>query len=179
MSNYVLYPILELKGYIILTVAALFLLTVSVLVMMGRRKQGLEAFGWQGLFLGRTKRELIGMALGISQVTYVFSMIFFFSPIGAVQLAGLAVLCIAKGAFSLSLTSFVGEVVFGLMTGIGLMAGNLLLDYMSETGIDLYIFAVWALLSLFLLQYSMYYFIKSLERMLRQHERTRQIQKEK
>lgn len=179
MSNYILYPILELKGYIILTVTALFLLTVAVLIIMGRKKRGIQAFGWQGLLLGRTKRELAGMALGISQITYVFSLIFFFSPVRLVQLAGLAVLCVVKGVLSLSITAFAGEVFFGLMTGIGLMSGNLLLDYMDETGVDLYIFVIWALLSMFLLQYSMYYFIKSLERMLRQHERTRQIQKEK
>ena len=174
MSNYVLYPILEMKGYIIITVAILFLLTLSALYTMGRRKRGMKAFGWQALLLGRTKIELVWMSLGISQIAFVLSMVFFFVPMGTVQLAALILLCGAKGLLTLSPGRIMGEAVFGGLTGTALMAGNLLIDYMKDTGMDIYILLIWALLSLFVIQYSFYFFIKGLERMLQQHERAKQ-----
>ena len=177
MSNYILHLILELKGYIILSVAAVFALTVMTLIFMGRKKQGMEDFGWQGLFFGRSRRELCLMAFGISQVTFVFSMVFFFVPVGTVQIAALAALCVAKGLLGLSASGFLGEVFWGCMTGAALMTGNLLLDYMEETGTDPYIWLIWALLSLFVLQYSIYFFIKGLERMLRRHEKAKERQR--
>lgn len=178
MSNYILYPILELKGYIILSVAVVFALTVMTIIFMGRKKHGMETFGWQGLFLGRSKRELCIMALGISQVTFVFSMVFFFVPVGTVQIVALTVLCMAKGVLGLSITGFIGEIFWGGMTGVALLTSNLLLDYMGETGTDIYIWLIWAFLSLFVLQYSIYFFIKGLERMLQRHERAKQRRKQ-
>ena len=179
MSNYILYPIVELKGFIVLTVVFLFLLTVLVLYFMGRKKAGLQAFRWQAVFLGRTKRQVLWMSLGISQVVIVLSMVCFFVPMGTVQIAALALLCVSKGILGLSVTGFAGELVFGGLTGAALMAGNLLMDYMRETGVDIYILLVWAMLSLFVIQYGVYFFIKGLERMLQQHERAKQRQEQR
>lgn len=179
MSNYILYPILELKGYIVITVIFLFLLTLLVLYLMARKKSGMEAFEWQALFLGRTRREIVWIALGISQVTFVLASVFFFVPMGTVQFAALAFLCAAKGILGLSPGSIPGEAVFGGLTAAALMAGNLLIDYMKETGMDLYILLIWAMLCLFVIQYSFYYFIKGLERMLQQHERAKRRKQRK
>lgn len=179
MGGYVLYPVVELRGYIILTVVLLFLLTAAVLVLMGRRRRGLETFQWQAVFLGLSKREILWMAMGLSQIVFVAAMIFFFDSVGTVHLAALAILCVVKAVLGLSFTGIIGEVVYGGLTGVALLTGNLLLDYMNETGLDVYIFLIWVLLSLFVLQYSVYYFIKGLERMLWRHERAKQRQKEK
>ena len=179
MTNYLLYPIVELKGYIILTVAVLFLLTVIVIYMMGKHKSGLGKFGFQSILFNRTTREILWMSLGLSQVTLVFSIIIFFVPVGTVQITALALLCVGKGLLGLSFTGAVGELVFGGLTGTALMAGNLLMDYMKETGADLYILLIWGLLSLFVMQYVVYFFIKGMERMLRQHERAGQRKKQK
>lgn len=177
MSNYILYPVLELKGYIFSTVALLFVLTMAVVFVMGKKGKNLEEFQWHRVFLGRTKTELLYMALGISQICYVFSAVFSFSSIGIVQIAALLILCAVRAALLRSPGGAAGEMFFCGMEGIGLLAGNLLADYMRETGMDTYIFLIWLLLSLFLMQYSLYYFMKSLERMLRRHGRTGKIQK--
>jgi len=179
MINYLLYPIVELKGFIILSVLLLFLTTGLVLFLMGRKRQGIISFGWQALFLGRTKRELLWMCLGLSQMAFVLAMIFFFTTIGRVQLTAWALLCVAKGLVGLSISGFFSEVFYGGMTAAALLTGNLLIDYMEDTGLDLYIFLVWALLSLFVIQYGLYSFVRGLERMLRQHEWTEQRQKQK
>ncbi len=179
MSNYILYPIVELKGFIILSVIFLFFCTALVLFFMGRAKAGMEAFRWQALFLGRTRREIIWMSMGISQIAFVVSTVCFFVPMGTVQITALALLCVMKGILGLSLGGFIGELVFGGLTGTALMAGNLLMDYMKETGVDVYILLIWAMLSLFVIQYGIYFFIKGLERMLQQHERAKQRQEQR
>lgn len=179
MSNYILYPIVELRGYIILTVMVLFLLTLLVFYMMGKKKSGLGRFGLQSILFNRTRREVLWMCLGISQVTLIFSVIVFFVPVGTVQITALAFLCVGKGLLGLSFPGLVGELVFGGLTGTALMTGNLLMDYMKETGTDMYILLIWGLLSLFVMQYAVYFFIKGMERMLRQHERAGQRKKQK
>ncbi len=179
MSNYILYPIVELKGFIIFSVIFLFFGTAMVLYFMGRAKAGMEAFRWQALFLGRTRREIIWMCLGISQIALVVSTICFFVPMGIVQITALALLCATKGFLGLSLGGFMGELLFGGLTGTALMAGNLLMDYMKETGVDVYILLIWAMLSLFVIQYGIYFFIKGLERMLQRHERAKKRQEQR
>jgi len=179
MINYILYPIVELKGYIILLVVLLFLATGLALFLMGKKRQNIAAFGWQALFLGRTKRELLWMCLGLSQMIFVIAMIFFFTTVGKVQLTAWTLLCVVKGIVGLSVSGLIGELFYGGMTVAALMTGNLLIDYMEDTGLDVYIFLVWALLSLFVIQYGLYSFVRGLERMLRQHEWTEQRQKQK
>lgn len=171
MSNYLLYPVLELKGFILFSMGALFFLTVCSLFIMGRKKDGIGNFGWQALFFSLNRREIFRAALGISQVCFVFSIILFKVPMGIVQIAALGVLCLTRGLLELSLTGFAGEILYGLMMGVALFVENLLRDYMEETGTDLYIGLIWGLLCLFVLQYSIYYLIKGLERILRRHER--------
>lgn len=171
MSNYFLYPVLELKGFILFCIGALFFLTFLSLAFMGRKKSGIGDFGWQALFFCMTGRELVFLALGVSQICLVFSIIFFAVPMGIVQITALVFLCVTRGILEFSATGFAGELIYGGMTGAALFVENLLRDYMEETGVELYIGLIWGLLCLFVLQYGIYYFIKSLERMLLKHEK--------
>lgn len=173
MNNYLLYPVLELKGFILLCVGALFILTFLSLYFMGRKKSGMGDFGWQALFFCMTGRELVWLTLGISQICFVFSIIFFAVPMGLVQITALTLLCVLRGVLELSAVGLAGEILYGLMTGAALFVENLLRDYMAETGVEIYIGLIWGLLCLFVLQYSIYYFIKSLERILLRHEKAR------
>lgn len=168
--NNILYPILELKEFIICSVAALVLLTVVVFIAMGRRKNKLDHFGWQMLFLGLSSRELLYLAFSISQICLIVSLPIADSSLGTVQVVALGALCLLKGLCGLSLTGFFGEIFYTLLMGAALTIGNLLRDYMRETGIELYIGTIWILLILFIVQYSIYYFFRGLERMLHRHE---------
>lgn len=168
--NNILYPILELKEFIIISVAVLAVLSVIVFAAMGRGERRLDRFGWQMLFAGLNKRELLYVAFGISQICLIVSLPVSDSSIGVVQAAALAAICILKGICGLSLAGFFGEVLYAVLMGAALSIGDLLRDYMRETGIEFYIGTIWILLVLFVMQYSIYYFLKGLERMLRKHE---------
>lgn len=171
MSSYILYPVLELQNFIWLMLGLLFLETVLVLFFMGQKKRGIGDFKWQALFFGRSVRELLLMALGASQMCFVIAAALFPESMGTVQIAALAVLCAVRGVLGLSLQGIVSEAVYGLLMGAALMIENLLRDYMQETGVELYIGAIWVLLAVFIVQYSVYYFIRGLERMLQRHEK--------
>lgn len=173
IANYLLYPVVELKGFILLSVAAMALLTVYSFALLERKKKGLGSFGIQGLFLGRDWLELCGISLGILEVVYVLAMIVFPTPMRQAQLGLLAFLCLARGLAAASPAALLSELIYGVMEGAALMAGSLLLDYMDETGFDWYIMTVRVLLCAFLIQYSIYHFIKGVERMLRRDERER------
>ena len=170
MSNYVLYPVLELRHFIRIMTGTLVLMTLFVLFLMGQRKRGIGDFKWQALFLGRTPREMWYMAFGAAQVCFILSVTLFSGSMGTVQIAALGLLCIAKSILGLSVQGFFGELFYGGLMGAALAIENLLRDYMRETGVELYIGTIWALLALFIVQYSIYYFIRGLERMLLRHE---------
>lgn len=170
MSSYILYPVLELRDFIRLMTGALVLLTLLVLFLMGSKKRGMKDFRWETLFLGRTARELWHMALGVAQMCFVISTALLSGAVGTIQIAALVFLCTARSILGLSLQGFLGELVYGALVGAALAIENLLRDYMRETGVELYIGAIWALLALFIIQYSIYYFIRGLERMLQRHE---------
>lgn len=170
MSSYILYPVLELQNFIRVMLGFLIIATVLVLFYMGQKKRGIGDFKWQALYLGRSARELWLMAFGASQMCFVTATALFPESIGTVQITALVILCVARGILGLSLQGFVSEIVYGLLMGAALMIENLLWDYMQETGVELYIGVVWALLALFIVQYSIYYFIRGLERMLQRNE---------
>lgn len=169
--NNILNPILELKAFIISSVAVLVLLTLVVFVAMGRKRDKLDRFGWQMLFLGLNKRELFYLAFSISQICLIVSLPVSGSSVGVVQAVALLSVCVLKGICGLSLTGFLSEIFYTVMMVAALFIGNLLRDYMRETGIEFYIGTIWSLLVLFIIQYSIYYFLKGLERMLQKHEK--------
>lgn len=179
MSNYFLYPVLELQNFIILSLGVLFLCTLVSFYFMGKRKKGLKDFGMQALFLGLNKREILLIALHLTQICFVFSVALFRPPAEAVQIAVFGIFCILRGLLEFSLVGIGRELVYGAMMGTALAVGSLLRDYMEETGVEFYMAFIWALLCLFILQYSVYYFLKSLERMLQRHEKSREKQKQK
>lgn len=173
MSNYLLYPVLELQGFIIVSIAALFFATLLVFYFMGRRKSGIKDFGIQALFLGLKKRERLLLALHISQLCFIFSAVFFHPPAEFVQIVALVFLCLLRGLLEFSPAGILREALYGVMVGTAVAVSNLLRDYMKETGVEFYMATIWGLLCLFILQYSVYYFLKSLERMLQRHEKAK------
>lgn len=174
MSTYYLYPVTELKIFIIGAVGTLGLLTVLVLYFMAGRKSGMREFGLQALFFVLTGRELLWLAAGICQFVFLISVLFFPVSVGIVQLAALALLCFFRAVLEFTPGAAGGEALYGVMMGVSLLASGLLKDYMKETGTELYIAAIWGLLALFTVQYGLYYFIKSLERLLRAKDGAKQ-----
>ena len=152
MSNYFLYPVLELQSFILLSVGCLFLGTLLCFYFMGRKKKGIRDFTSQAVFFVLSGREQLWITLHISQIMV------------------LGAFCLGRGILEFAPGSLIRELVYGVLMGTALGVCNLLKDYMRETGVEFYIALIWGLLCLFILQYSVYYFLKSLERMLQRHE---------
>ncbi len=171
--NNILYPVLELKLFLILMMAVIMLFGVLVFFAMGRTELRMNRFGWQMLFFGLRKRELFCIALTVSQLCLVIASAAPSSSVGIVQAAAFLFLCAAKALCAPSLAGILGDVFYTALMWAALSIGNLLSDYMKETGVEFYIGAIWVLLSLFTVQYSVYYFLKEIERLLRRHEERR------
>lgn len=167
MSVYLLYSVTELRYFITAVIGILFVLTGFVFYWMAGKKTGLGEFGIQSLFFFLTGRELVWLAAGICQLVYLAVTLFFPVSIGVVQLTALAFLCTLRALLELKPAAVWGEALYGVMMGVSLLASGLLKDYMEETGAEPYIAAIWGLLALFMVQYGLYYFLKSLERLLR------------
>lgn len=171
MSNYFLYPVLELQSFILLGVGSLFLSALFCFYFMGKKKKGIREFAPQAVFFVLSGREQFLFTLHISQICFVAAAVFFRAPAQIIQIAALGIFCAARGLLELTPGSLIREAVYGAMMGTALAVCSLLRDYMRETGVEIYIALIWGLLCLFILQYSVYYFLKSLERMLQRHEK--------
>lgn len=163
----VLTTVLELRGFIICSALAIAVLVIWVIVMMGRRKQGIKDFGLQAMFYARTWRELLCMALSISEVTFVLSVCIWGTEMGTVQIATLGLICIIRGIIELSIAGLISELLFGISEGMALFLGGMLLSYMKQTGTDWYILVIQILLALFVTQYAVYHIIRSTGRILK------------
>ncbi|MCI8382580.1 MAG: hypothetical protein HFI07_12475 [Lachnospiraceae bacterium] len=170
MSNYFLYPVLELQSFILLSVGCLFLGTFLCFYFMGRKKKGIRDFTSQAVFFVLSGREQLWFTLHISQICFIAAVVFFRAPAQLIQIMVLGAFCLGRGILEFAPGSLIRELVYGVLMGTALGVCNLLKDYMRETGVEFYIALIWGLLCLFILQYSVYYFLKSLERMLQRHE---------
>ncbi len=166
MINYLLYPVLELKNFIILSMICMVLLTVVLFFWMGRKKTGIKSFGMLAFFYPLTVRDLILLSMGILELIFVFAMLVWPADFGRVQISLLVLLCGGRAVGFLSLRRAVGEVLYGGMTAAGLAAGNMLLDYIRETGMDWYILAIYILLALFLILYALYHQVRGAEQII-------------
>ncbi len=166
MINYLLYPILELKNFIILSMAVMVLLTIVLFFLMGRKKTGIKSFGALAFFFPLNVRDLLLLSVGILEMVYVIAMLVWPTDFGQVQIILLVLLCGGRSIGFLSLRRAVGEIMYGVMTAAGLAAGNLLLDYIRETGMDWYIFAVYILLAVFLILYGLYHQVRGAEQII-------------
>lgn len=171
MINDILQSVLELQGFIILSAAMAVLSAFGILFWLEREKSGMGAFGIQALFLKRTPFELAFLALGLLELVFAASGILWPSRMGREQLVLLAMLCLFRSITGLSLEGLAAEAAYGVLTAGALTAGSMLHAYMAETGFDAYVMCARILLSVFLVQYSLYHLIKGVERMLRRNEK--------
>lgn len=173
MINYILHSITELKEFIILVLVATCLLFAMVLLFATRKKTAISQFYLQRLFLGLNLKEVVFLAFGILEVIYAISMILFRKDFTTVQIASVIVLLLARIVTSPSIKMILPEVVLSAIFAASFLIGNLLLDYLSETGFDLYIFLICSLLSLFVIIYSIFHVVKTTGNMAECHERRR------
>ncbi len=168
MINYVLQAVLELRGFILLMVAIFIFLSMSTLVFMGKRKPGIGSFGiWEALLISSNQRGLCQLSLGFLEIGFVAALLLKPAPMGRGQLILLILLCLSQGCIGWSVESLLAELLYGMMAAAALTAGGLLHDFMAETGFDWYILVIRILLSGFMIQYSLYHFVKGVERILR------------
>lgn len=72
---------------------------------------------------------------------------------------------LAACALERKAAGLVEQIVFTVMALAALTAGNLLRDFMADTGFSFYMLTVYILLLVFEIQYALYHLVKGLERM--------------
>lgn len=165
MLNNVLAGILSVRAFIVFSVRICIALSFMLFTIWSNQKNNLPSFGWQALFLGLTKRKCYCLSVLILQWAFVVAGAVSNVIIGPVTIAAIAVLSAAAIISEGKFIGLVDQRVYTVMAVLALTAGNLLRDFMFETGVDLYMIAVYLLLILFIIQYATYHLVKGLERM--------------
>ncbi|MGN8801263.1 hypothetical protein ACTNCH_09875 [Candidatus Merdisoma sp. HCP28S3_D10] len=170
LLNNVLAGILSIKYYIVGSVLAALAMSVLILTIGSRRKKGLAVYGWQALFFNLSLMDCMLLTALISQMIFVVTGALGNTRITPVTGGAFAVLAAAACALERKAAGLVEQAVFTVMALAAMTAGNLLRDFMADTGFSLYMMAVYVLLLIFEIQYALYHLVKGLERMTADHE---------
>lgn len=169
--NSILAGILSIKYYILGSIIAGLVMSALLFTIGSRRKKGLSVYGWQAIFFNLSKRDCFLFTLLISQMIYVLTGAVFNTKIapvtGGVFVAMAVIACVTER----KLSGTIEQVVFTAMALSAMIAGNLLRDFMADTGFSIYMMAVYVLLLIFEIQYAIYHLVKGLERMTAKNER--------
>ena len=169
--NSILAGILSIKYYILGSIIAGLVMSALLFTIGSRRKKGLSVYGWQAIFFNLSKRDCFLLALLISQMIFVLTGALCnmkVAPVTGTVFVAMAVLaCITER----KLSGTIEQVVFTVMAAAAMTAGNLLRDFMADTGLSIYMMAVYILLLIFEIQYAIYHLVKGLERMTAKNER--------
>ena len=172
LLNNILAGILSVKYYILGTMLLGLLLSLLLLTLGARRKKGLAVYGWQALFFNLSVKDCLLLSLLLSQLVFAAG-----GALGNLKVTPLtgtlfAVLALAACVLERKLAGAVEQLVFTVMALAAMTAGNLLRDFMADTGLSLYMAIVYALLLVFEVQYALYHLVKGLERMTAGNERS-------
>lgn len=171
LLNNILAGILSIKFYILGSLAAGLGLSLLILTLGSRRKKGLTRYGWQALFFGQSGKDSFLLSLLISQLVFAVAGALGNLKVTPVTGAAFAALALLACILERKAAGTAEQIVFTVMCLAALTAGNLLRDFMADTGFSIYMLAVYVLLLLFEIQYAFYHLVKGLERMTAGNER--------
>ena len=171
LLNSILAGILSIKYFIVGSVLAALAMSVLLLTIGSRRKKGLAVYGWQALFFNMSLTDCMLLSTLISQLLFVVTGALGNTRITPVTGVVFAVLAAAGCILERRASGFAEQAVFTAMALAAMTAGNLLRDFMADTGFSIYMLVVYVLLIIFEIQYALYHLVKGLERLTADHER--------
>ena len=165
LLNSILAGILSIKYFILGSVLAALAMSGLLLTIGSRRKKGLSVFGWQAVFFNLTGVKCFLLSLLVSQMIFVVTGALFNTKVTPVTGGVFVMMTLAACALERKAAGLVEQIVFTVMALAALTAGNLLRDFMADTGFSFYMLTVYILLLVFEIQYALYHLVKGLERM--------------
>ncbi len=140
-----------------------------VLVLAGVYLVCLRFFKWTsfrvrifGIFYGLGQRGMIAMSFLYLRLMFVLTCTVMMTDIKVQHMLMLVLLGLPAGLCSAALTGLLREAVNSALLLAGLLAGNLLVNYMKEIQFDWSIIAVYVLLGMFMILYCLYFMLKDI-----------------
>lgn len=168
--SYLVYQILKLDAFLIgagLTGAAMM---VVFLLWAVRPKRGPAQYRKQAFFYGLTAADVAYLSAAALQAVFAASAVLGQVQIERIHLYTVAALWLVRtGAKPVPVPALVDAAYSVLMTVV-LLVCNLLAGFMGQTGGDLWIWSMYGLLNLFVIELALYYFLYSLRPLLRERE---------
>jgi len=174
--SYLFYQVLLVKEFMIGTGIAGIMMMIGALLLAVRGKRGFKHYGIQALFFRRNAGEMLFLSCAVLQFVMVISCIVCKVPLERIHLLILAVLCVIR-----FMTVPEAGVLFGDMLHMGLLvialfAGNLLDGYIQQSSKDVWFMMMYWLLNIFIAEYAIYYFMRSVQLLAGEKDRIRKAQ---
>ena len=159
-----LYQILQFRGLLFLTMATLLVFTGAVLLLM-------RDFSWNRrrrlllmtLFFDMPVRYMVYLAASYIQLMFVWSSLLFSVQMQLVHLILLALLGLIQALTIAQIAEGIRSFVGSVLLYVAFLLVDLLKSYLSDIRFDWRIAFVCGLLSVFLLLYSVYFFLNSIK----------------
>lgn len=174
--SYLFYQVLLVKEFIIGAGAAGVCMTVGFLLLAARGKRGFKHYGVQALFFRRNTGEMLFLSCAVLQFVMVISCIVCRVPLERIHLLILAALCAVRFLAAPEAGIFWGDMLHMGLLVIALLAGNLLDGYIRQSSQDIWFLLMYWFLNIFIAEYAVYYFIRSIQLLAGEKNRIRKAQ---
>lgn len=180
MYSRFLYYVLQFQGVMVLTMVSLLAVTLALLVMM-------RDFSWTSrrrllvitLFFQMPGRYMVYLAANYIQFMFVLSMVFTLSDVQLSHLIFLILLGILQAASIAQIGESIRSLVGSVMLYVAFLIVDLLKSYIFDLRFDWRIAFVCCLLCVFLVLYSVYFFINSIKCLASRNIRMERVQRKK
>lgn len=174
--SYLFYQILLVKEFIIGTGIAGIVMMVGFLLLAVRGKRGFKHYGLQALFFRRNGGEMLFLSCAVLQFVMVVSCVLCGVSLERIHLLILALLCLVRFLAVPELGILFGDMLHMVLLTVALLAGNLLSGYIRQSSQDVWFLTMYWLLNIFIVEYAVYYFMRSIQLLAGEKDRIRKAQ---
>ncbi len=160
MLQTILESVLSLKWYIVIVIAATML--VGGLLMLAQSKMNLSSASVKvlGMFFDMTDMGAMALAASWLRLLFVIYMLAFRKTLDGINAVCLCSFVAMQAAATKKLQIILQQVLNTALTAGAFLALEILVSYMRDVEMDWQMVLIAALLALFILLYSIYFFVK-------------------
>ncbi len=169
--SYVIYQVLKLKEFLLLTGISGIAMMAVFLFAAARPKSGMKDYRWQALFFTLRGKDVWYLSVLVLQALFALSAVLGQVTVERIHLLVLAALCILRILLLPGVVSAAADAGSAALTAVMLMADNLLAGFLRQAGRDWWITVMHVLLCMFIVEFALYSFFRGLQRLLQIREK--------
>ncbi len=162
----VLLIILKFKWFILLTIACGLLLGFIGHLFCEKTEWNQKRLKFLGLFINLETLKLVWLCSALLRCLFVISIMVFCTEIEVAQIYLFVLLCLVYNLLYFRVFHLLFDLFNSVIIFIALLSGNILFGYLQEIIFDWRTLTVYILLTIFIIIYSLYFFMRDVNSLI-------------